>query len=126
MLQYLHSVDWYVYTAVCKYCWYVCTTIFMWIYKEFVGADILEDKKLLHWRRLQDVFKSSSPRWMFAGVISYPSIITKQVTYPLYNFAVQHSIADVFLKNLFLKKTTEVPQNVFTAKILAIKIILWD
>ena len=126
MLQYFHSVDWYVYSAVCKYCWYVCTTIFMWIYKEFVGVDVLEDKKLLHWRRLQDVFKSSSLRWMFAGVISDPSISAKQVTYSLYNFAVHHSIADVFLKNLFLKKNYWSSTKIFYAKIFAIKIILWD
>ena len=32
--------------------------------------DLLEDKKMLHWRRLQDVFSTSSPRRMFAGVVA--------------------------------------------------------
>ena len=30
--------------------------------------DVLEDKQMLHWRRLQDVFSTSSPRRMFAGI----------------------------------------------------------
>ena len=29
--------------------------------------DVLEDKKMLHWRHLQDIFCTSSPRRMFAG-----------------------------------------------------------
>ena len=29
----------------------------------------LEDKKMLHWRRLQDVFSTFSPRRMFAGQV---------------------------------------------------------
>ena len=28
--------------------------------------NVLEDEKLLHWKRLQDAFNASSPRWMFA------------------------------------------------------------
>ena len=30
--------------------------------------DVLKDKKMLHWRRLQDVFCTSSLRRMFAGI----------------------------------------------------------
>ena len=30
--------------------------------------DVLEDKTMLHWRRLEDVFSTSSPRRMFAGL----------------------------------------------------------
>ena len=29
--------------------------------------NVLEDKKMLHWRHLQDIFCTSSPRRMFAG-----------------------------------------------------------
>ena len=29
--------------------------------------DVLEDKKMLHWRRLQDVFSTPSPRWCLLG-----------------------------------------------------------
>ena len=32
--------------------------------------DILKVKKMLHWRRLKDVFSTSSPRQMFAGTFS--------------------------------------------------------
>ena len=42
--------------------------------------DVLEDKKMLHWRYLQDVFSTPSPRWMFAGILStfYISCYTRR------------------------------------------------
>ena len=34
------------------------------------SEDFLEDKKMLHWKRLRHVFNTSSPRRMFAGISS--------------------------------------------------------
>ena len=51
--------------------------------------DVLEDKKMLHRRRLQDVFSTSSPRRMFAGKSQLHELLIIQKT----------SILDIVAKN---------------------------
>ena len=52
---------------VFRKCLPVFKTYMQYVYRKCL-QDVLEDKKMLHWRRLADVFCTSSQRRMFAGM----------------------------------------------------------